>query len=238
MTDLSQHYQRTESQALLGRSAHLSILWSPTPTSSLHHSIATKTHRPMPDSAMREFGQWISHTLLMDRSTAAKRVTVHQADAPWMTPRIKRLLRQRNWAFHSCRKGTLLPKQNSPAQTHQQQTVYSCPVDWKSSFVTPISKTPSLESLNDLRPVAITPIPSLICEDFVFDWAYNITQPHSLVCAGPRHSRTTERQLATVTQSLTTDVSVRRTASKQWKLLESYIPATTCPTKSLACSRP
>ncbi|XP_045114812.1 uncharacterized protein LOC123506629 [Portunus trituberculatus] len=52
---------------------------------------------------------------------------------------------------------------------------YSCPVDWKSSFVTPISKTPSLESLNDLRPVAITPIPSLICEDFVFDWAYNIS---------------------------------------------------------------
>ncbi|MPC47391.1 hypothetical protein E2C01_041135 [Portunus trituberculatus] len=32
---------------------------------------------------------------------------------------------------------------------------------------------PSPGSLNDLRPVAITLIPSLICEDFVFDWAYN-----------------------------------------------------------------
>ncbi|XP_045134445.1 uncharacterized protein LOC123518009 [Portunus trituberculatus] len=50
---------------------------------------------------------------------------------------------------------------------------YSCPVDWKTSFVTPIPKTASPQSLNDLRPVAITPIPSLICEDFVFDWAYN-----------------------------------------------------------------
>ena len=49
---------------------------------------------------------------------------------------------------------------------------HSCPKDWKTSFVTPIPKTPSPQSLNDLRPVAITPIPSLICEDFVFDWAY------------------------------------------------------------------
>ncbi|MPC20007.1 hypothetical protein E2C01_012937 [Portunus trituberculatus] len=47
---------------------------------------------------------------------------------------------------------------------------YSCPGD---SLFTPIPKTPSLQSLSDLRPVAITPIPSFICEDFVFDWSYN-----------------------------------------------------------------
>lgn len=29
------------------------------------------------------------------------------------------------------------------------------------------------QSLSDLRPIAITPIPSLICEDFVFEWAYS-----------------------------------------------------------------
>ncbi|MPC40783.1 hypothetical protein E2C01_034351 [Portunus trituberculatus] len=33
--------------------------------------------------------------------------------------------------------------------------------------------SPSPESLNDFRPISITPIPSLMCEDFVFDWAYN-----------------------------------------------------------------
>ena len=27
--------------------------------------------------------------------------------------------------------------------------------------------------LSELRPIAITPVPSLICEDFVFDWAYH-----------------------------------------------------------------
>ncbi|KAK8398046.1 hypothetical protein O3P69_003745 [Scylla paramamosain] len=49
---------------------------------------------------------------------------------------------------------------------------HSCPADWKTSYVTPIPKTSSPQSLNDLRPVSITPIPSLICEDFVYDWAY------------------------------------------------------------------
>ena len=49
----------------------------------------------------------------------------------------------------------------------------SCPSEWKISYVTPIPKVHSPQSLSDLRPIAITPIPSLICEDFVFDWAYN-----------------------------------------------------------------
>ena len=29
------------------------------------------------------------------------------------------------------------------------------------------------QSFNDLIPIAINPLPSLICEDFVFDWAYS-----------------------------------------------------------------
>ncbi|MPC77662.1 hypothetical protein E2C01_072121 [Portunus trituberculatus] len=79
----------------------------------------------MPDSAMRKFGQWVTHYLwtevlqvedvptkwhnfvtttseAFNRYFPAKRVTVHPPDAPWMTPHIKRLIRQRNWAFHSC----------------------------------------------------------------------------------------------------------------------------------------
>ncbi|MPC35053.1 hypothetical protein E2C01_028463 [Portunus trituberculatus] len=32
---------------------------------------------------------------------------------------------------------------------------------------------PNPQSLSGLRPVAVTPIPSLICEDLVFEWAYN-----------------------------------------------------------------
>ena len=47
------------------------------------------------------------------------------------------------------------------------------PGDWKVSYVTPIPKITNPQTFNDLRPVAITPIPSLICEDFVFDWSYS-----------------------------------------------------------------
>ena len=46
------------------------------------------------------------------------------------------------------------------------------PKDWKTAYITPLPKSPNPESLDKLRPVAITPIPSLICEGFVFDWAY------------------------------------------------------------------
>ncbi|MPC40782.1 hypothetical protein E2C01_034350 [Portunus trituberculatus] len=124
MTDLSQHYQYPEPQAPIGRSTHLSILWSPTPTSSVHHTTVTKTHRPMLDSAMREFGQLVTHhsrtevlqvenvhtkwhnfvattSEAFNRYFPAKRVTLHPSDAPWMTPSVKRPIRQRNWAFHS-----------------------------------------------------------------------------------------------------------------------------------------
>ncbi len=48
----------------------------------------------------------------------------------------------------------------------------SVPGDWKVSYVTPLPKTTNPQSFNDLRPVAITPIASLLCEDFVFDWSY------------------------------------------------------------------
>ncbi|KAK4323710.1 hypothetical protein Pmani_005612 [Petrolisthes manimaculis] len=43
----------------------------------------------------------------------------------------------------------------------------------KMSSVTPIPKTPIPQPFNDLSPVAITPLPSLLCEDFVFNWSYS-----------------------------------------------------------------
>ncbi len=46
------------------------------------------------------------------------------------------------------------------------------PEAWKTSYVSAIPKTPTPHSLNQLRPIAITPLPSLVCESFVFDWAY------------------------------------------------------------------
>ncbi|XP_063880642.1 uncharacterized protein LOC135111371 isoform X2 [Scylla paramamosain] len=52
LTDLGQQYSPPKLLPPMGRSTHLSILWTPTAT--------TSTRRPIPDSAMREFGQWVT----------------------------------------------------------------------------------------------------------------------------------------------------------------------------------
>ena len=53
-----------------------------------------------------------------------------------------------------------------------------CPGDWKTSYVTPIPKTTSPATLNDLRPISVTPLPSLLCESFVAEWAYADLAPY------------------------------------------------------------
>ena len=327
MSDLSQQYLPPQPLPPIGRSTHLSILWRPEPThAATPPAPVTRSYRPMPDSALREFGQWITKhpwtevlgeedvhtkwnnyiTTTMEayhRCFPTRNGLLHPKDAAWMTPRIKRLLRQRNRVYHTnpaLYRGTRnkvireikaakkkyypekihhlkqanssqwyykvkslcgLQKQSAPlafmshlppnlaaeevnahfasiCQTlpsldtdslpaylpsphpphHIQEAdvvtrikkfkanrsttpsdlpmrLYkefaielatplcsiinaslsqcSVPKDWKISYVTPLPKTTNPKSSNELRPVAITPIPSLICEDFVFDWSYS-----------------------------------------------------------------
>lgn len=45
-----------------------------------------------------------------------------------------------------------------------------CLSSWMTSYITPIGKTTNLATFSDLRSVAITPLPSLLCESFVNDW--------------------------------------------------------------------
>ncbi|XP_050706155.1 uncharacterized protein LOC126991430 [Eriocheir sinensis] len=52
-----------------------------------------------------------------------------------------------------------------------------CPAAWKTAYVTPVPKTSLPQSLSDYRPIAITPIPSLLCEGFIFRWAYTHLGP-------------------------------------------------------------
>jgi len=59
ITDLSQQYTPPQPLPPMGRSSHLSVLWAPILTTSLPKTTITKTHRPLPDSAIRRFGQWI-----------------------------------------------------------------------------------------------------------------------------------------------------------------------------------
>ncbi len=326
LTDLGDQYLPPKPLPPMGKSNHLCVYWSATPTIPHQHSSIIRTHRPTPDSAIREFGQWLvnypwTEVLTVDDvntkwenfSTTAtrsyhhffptKRTKMHPTDVPWITPRIKKLITQRNKAFFNMRgqyrrlrnkvireirraKKTYYPtrihnlkqantnqwfskikdlcgisKQSSPipcvsqlqsneaaikinthfstiCQTlpklnHNRLPAYlpspspppiiqeyevanklskfkskrsttpvdlpmkiykefaaefatplcsiinaslqqsKCPAEWKTSYVTPIPKTPSPKTLSELRPIAITPIPSLICEDFVFNLAYS-----------------------------------------------------------------
>ena len=326
MTDMAQQYSPPRPLPPLGRSTHITILWTPAPSTSIPKKKVTRHHRPMPDSSVREFGRWIvqhpwrevldaedvetkwrNYTITTTEAFhhffPVKDFSVNPSDAQWMTPRLKRLIKQRNRAFYidralfrSLRNKVIreiraaklsyypdklhhlkqqdsskwfsrikalcgLQKQSStlpctshlspdlaaqeinthfasicqslppldpcllPAYLpspspspsvqvtdvatklsklrHNRSTtpsdlpikIYkefapelalplssiinaslsqnSCPSDWKISYVTPIPKVHCPQSLSDLRPIAITPIPSLICEDFVFNLAYD-----------------------------------------------------------------
>ena len=326
MTDMADLYLPPQPLPPMGRSPHLSVLWSPTLTTSLPPVCTVATYRPLTDSALRRFGQWVVaypwteviatedvntkwenyHSSVMKayhHFFPPKTSTKHPSDLPWITPRIKRLLEYRNQAFYTntyryrqlrnqvIREIHAVKKTHYPTKVHhllQSNTsqwytrirdlcglgkvsrpfhfltgvsgeeaaqlinthfsticqslpqldlsllpVYlpspsppptvevfqvagkllslkqkrsttpidlplkiykefapelavpitsiinaslrqsKCPADWKTSYVTPIPKLPNPPSFNDLRPIAITPIPSLICEDFIFNWAYD-----------------------------------------------------------------
>ena len=56
ITDLAQQYSPARALTPLGHSAHLTILWTPAPITSVSKSAVTRIYRPTPDSTMREFG--------------------------------------------------------------------------------------------------------------------------------------------------------------------------------------
>ncbi len=124
LTDMSDLYLPPQSLPPIGLSPHLSVLWTPACTTSLPPVSTTRTYRPLPDSCVREFGQWLTRyqwvevttpddvntkwenykTTIMDtfhHFFPLKSTTTHPSDLPWIIPRIKRLLQQRNRAFYS-----------------------------------------------------------------------------------------------------------------------------------------
>lgn len=63
ITDLSQQYSLPMTLPRMERSIHLFILLMSTHTLSVPRAAVTKSHRPMPDSYMREFGHCATHHL-------------------------------------------------------------------------------------------------------------------------------------------------------------------------------
>ncbi|XP_071477419.1 uncharacterized protein [Diadema antillarum] len=125
VTNVHARYNDPHILAPLGRSDHSSVWWTsrePTPPSN---SSQTRMTRPMKDSSIRAFGQWISnhdweeintddsvseqcanfyatlHTAI-EKHFPMRRVKLHPTDKDWMTPKIKAMIKSRQKAF-SCR---------------------------------------------------------------------------------------------------------------------------------------
>ena len=126
LTDMAEQYSPPRPLPPLGRSTHITILWTPAPSTSIPRQKVTRHHRPMPDSAKREFGRWIiqhpwnevldvedvetkwnnyttTTTEAFTHFFPLKNFSVDPSDAPWMTPRLKRLIKQRNRAYYTNR---------------------------------------------------------------------------------------------------------------------------------------
>ncbi|XP_041460838.1 uncharacterized protein LOC121411992 [Lytechinus variegatus] len=123
ITNLDSFYAPITLLSPIGRSDHNGVLWSP---DSNHLKPPNKTQRkvirPMRDSDVRQFGQWISShdwsnvrdagnvdakcnefysdlNAAIDRFFPAKTIQVHSRDKLWVTPRIKALIKKRQAAF-------------------------------------------------------------------------------------------------------------------------------------------
>ncbi|CAH1239876.1 NCAPD2 [Branchiostoma lanceolatum] len=121
ITNMKQVYEKPSSLPPIGNSDHnIIILKARKPARS--NKTHRKTVRPMPESKIRAFGQWITahkweevinaadtqsktnafyDTILnkIDDYFPTKTITMHTTDKPWLTPEVKDLVHQRQEAF-------------------------------------------------------------------------------------------------------------------------------------------
>ena len=122
ITNISDHYQKPNILPPVGHSDHNTVHWQPVTTSRMQNDIKITCVRPIPDSALREFGQWIvQHDWMevqnvqdvqtkcdsmygtlnkqIDRHFPSRCVKLHCRDKPWITSQIKSLIRKRQELF-------------------------------------------------------------------------------------------------------------------------------------------
>ena len=131
LTNISDYYLTPEISVPIGTSDHDTVIWTSKSTSSSHSNEQRKrVVRPMAESSIRDFGQWIQNhdwpDVYAETTTIAKcdafyrtlndalnmyipckTVRLHNEDKPWMTNYIKDLIQKRQKVFHkehrSCR---------------------------------------------------------------------------------------------------------------------------------------
>ena len=122
ITNISSQYLSPVIMAPLQRSDHNTILWNPKVNSIQRNETYTKTTRPIRQSSVRYFGQWITQYDWPDLYSAPnsqskcsvfydtlnksinkyfppKTIKLHIKDKPWMTGEIKALIKSRQMLF-------------------------------------------------------------------------------------------------------------------------------------------
>ncbi|XP_072016828.1 uncharacterized protein [Amphiura filiformis] len=122
MTDFSKFYSDPLPMSPVGKSDHIRIVWKPNPSTTRKHKNTFRVVRTFKDSQIREFGTWIQDqnwsNVFEANNTQEKvdafyehlnsamesffphvKVKNHDNDKKWITPRIKKLIRERQAAF-------------------------------------------------------------------------------------------------------------------------------------------
>ena len=122
ITDVFKFYKNTAMLPPIGKSDHNSILWEPDTAHKIKPNTVSVISRPMPDSAIQRFGHWISAYSwrpVLDLSCAQAKTTafydiIHEQvdkhfptrrskrcsnDKPWVTDKVRSLIRKRQDAY-------------------------------------------------------------------------------------------------------------------------------------------
>ncbi|XP_072042807.1 uncharacterized protein [Amphiura filiformis] len=121
LTNIGAHYNEPIPLSALGKSDHISIMWKPLEYVAKHSNVK-RTYRSMKEHQIREFGNWIQHkdwTNVLNASNTQQKadalyeslhgavesffplttVKVHNNNKPWMSDKIKKLVKKRQLAF-------------------------------------------------------------------------------------------------------------------------------------------
>ncbi|XP_033111173.1 uncharacterized protein LOC117112210 [Anneissia japonica] len=124
VTNLVNYFEEPLVFAPFGFSDHATICWKPNPSFiGMKGSIVTKSFRPFSESNVNAFGKWITNKEWHEVTNAndvnlklniferelnhayehffpLRTIRVHSTDQPWITPKIKTIIKERQLAYH------------------------------------------------------------------------------------------------------------------------------------------
>ena len=136
ITDMSRIYKQATILPPIGKSDHSTVLWEPEISKLPQPVSVSVTSRPMPDSAIRQFGQWITaydwrsvlDATAQDKATTFYNTMQQQVDIhfptrtrtrcsnynPWVNDKIRSLI----WRNPSSSRWTLLIRDHGSQRYH------------------------------------------------------------------------------------------------------------------------